>query len=170
MEYWIVFDVTSGSELWRGSGSTGTSVYQQLPDGAALVVVPQGVIATPELNLDLLRGYLALRIDAEAETIRQRFLTPGAGQAMTYQRKEVEARAWLIENRTATPFLSAEASARGMTVADLAPEVIQLADAWVAIGAGIEGLRMGAKAAVGRAISLGAIVAASKVNWSALNA
>jgi hypothetical protein len=56
-----------------------------------------------------------------------------------------------------------------MTIADLAAEIIQLADAWVAIGAAIEGLRMGAKAAVGRAANLGEIVAASKVDWSVLN-
>ncbi len=84
-------------------------------------------------------------------------------------RREAEARAWSLDNDTTTPFLSAEAAARGVTIADLAAEVIQLADAWVAIGAAIEGLRMGAKAAVGRATNLGAIVAAGKVDWSVLN-
>ncbi|NII59847.1 hypothetical protein [Sphingomonas aerolata] len=168
-EYWIVYDVLSGADLWRGSGSLGSAAYQQLPNGAALITVPQAVIAQADVNLDLLRDYLALRIDGEAEAIRQRFLTPGAGQAMTYQRKEAEARVWSLDNASATPFLSAEASARGMTIADLAAEIIQLADAWVAIGAAIEGLRMGAKAAVGRAANLGEIVAASKVDWSVLN-
>lgn len=110
---------------------------------------------------------LAARIDAQAELVRQRFLTPGAGQAMTYQRKEAEARAWLADDSVPTPFLSAEAPARGMTVAALAAEVVALADAWVAVGSVIEGLRMGGKAALADATTLGAIVAAAQIDWDA---
>jgi len=148
MEHWIIYDLASGEELWRGGGSVGSAAQQQFAEGMGMVMVPAQV---------------------EAELIRQRILTPGAGQAMTYQRKEAEARAWSIDNDTTTPFLTAEAGAREMTIADLAAEIIELADAWVAIGAAIEGLRMGAKAAVGRAANLGAIVAAGKVDWSVLN-
>jgi hypothetical protein len=169
MEYWIVYDLASGEELWRGGGSTGSATQQQVPDGAGIVMVPADVVRGQMLDLDGLRAACAAKIDAEAEIIRQRVLTPGAGQAMTYQRKEAEARAWSLDNDTTTPFLTAEADARGMTIADLAAEIITLADAWVAIGAAIEGLRMGAKAAVGRATNLGAIVVAGKVDWSVLN-
>ena len=169
MEHWIVYDLASGEELWRGGGSIGSAAQQQFPEGMGMVMVPAQVVRAPTLDLDALRDASAVKVDAEAEVIRQGVLTPGAGQAMTYQRKEAEARAWLIDNDTTTPFLTAEASARGMTIADLAAEIIQLADAWVAIGAAIEGLRMGAKAAVGRAANLGEIVAASKVDWSVLN-
>ena len=170
MEYWIVFDPVSGLELWRGGGSAGSAAQQDMPEGAALVVVPQAVIAKSEIDLDRLRACLALRVDAEAEAIRQRFLTPGAGQAMTYQAKQAEARAWVSDNSLPTPFLSAEAPARGMTVADLADEVIRLSDAWTMIGAAIEGMRMGAKSAIAEAGTLGAIVAASRVDWTTLNA
>ena len=168
-DFWIVYDLASGEERWRGSGSVGSAAQQQLPEGLGVVIVPQAALVGAMLDLSVLRDTAAANIDAQAEAVRQSILTPGAGQAMTYQRKEAEARAWSLNNDTTTPFLSAEAGARGMTIADLAAEVIQLADAWVAIGAAIEGLRMGAKAAVGRAANLGAIVAAGKVEWSVLN-
>jgi len=169
MEHWIVYDLETGDERWRGSGVVGSAALQHLPEELGVVVVPQAAIVGAALDLVVLRDTAAASIDAQAELVRQSILTPGAGQAMTYQRKEAEARAWSLYNDTATPFLSAEASARGMTIADLAAEIIELADAWVAIGAAIEGLRMGAKAAVGRAANLGAIVAAGKVDWSVLN-
>lgn len=166
MEYWIIFDRETGAELYRGSGSAGMAAAQQLPEGAGLVVVPQSVVASAQLNLDALRAALAARIDAEAELVRQRFLTPGAGQAMTYQRKEAEARAWLADDATPVPFLAAEAPARGMTIAALAAEVVALADAWVSVGAAIEALRMGGKAAVEVAGSLGTIVQAAQIDWT----
>lgn len=169
VEHWIVYDAESGDVRWRGSGTAGSSAWQQLPGGAALIVVPQAVIAGQDIDLDALRAALAAEVDAMAERVRSFFLTPGAGQAMTYQRKEAEARAWTADNSVAMPFLSAEAPARGMTIAALAAEVIHLADAWTSTGAAIEGMRMGAKAAIAAADNLGAIVAASKVNWTALN-
>ena len=168
MEYWIVYDLASGAERWRGSGVTGAAAGQVLSEGLGIVLVPSAALGGETLDLDVLRETAAASIDAQAEAMRQSILTPGAGQAMTYQRKEAEARAWSLDNDTITPFLSAEAGARGLTIADLAAEIIQLADAWVAVGAAIEGLRMGAKAAVRRAANLGAIVAAGTVDWSVL--
>lgn len=173
MEYWIVYDIASGEPLYPGSGTLGQAAVQQVPEGAELMMVPQQILlgrAWPNLDLAILRIALSNGIDAEAEQIRQRFLTPGAGQAMTYQRKEAEARAWMADNTAPTPFLSAEAPARDVTVADLAAEVIMLADQWTAIGSAIEGLRMGAKAALQRAGTFGQIIAAAKVDWDSIRA
>lgn len=167
MEYWIVYDRESGEELWRGSGSTGSAAIQPLPDGAALAVVPQQVIAGRDLDLPLLRAVKCAEVDVAAETLRLRFLTPGAGQAMTYTRKEAEARAWTADAAAPVPFLTAEAQARQMTLADLAAEVIAQADAWVTVGAAIEAIRMSAKADVAAAATLGAIVGAANVAWPA---
>ncbi len=170
MEYWIVYDLASGEVLWRGSGSAGSGAVQALPEGAGLIVVPQAVIAHQEVDLAALRVSLEIGVDADAERMRQRFLTPGSGQAMTYARKETEARAWTLDNSVATPFLSAEAPARGMTIATLAAEVIALSDAWVAIGSAIEGRRMGAKSALGQAATLGALINSAAIDWSVLDA
>ncbi|MBY9062295.1 hypothetical protein K7957_05045 [Sphingomonas yunnanensis] len=167
MEYWIIYHLETGEPLIRGSGSAGAAALQQLPDGAGIVVVPQKVVAQPELDLVALRVAMAARVDQEAEALRMRYLTPGAGQAMTYTRKEAEARAWTVDSTAATPFLSAEATARGISLAQLAPEVIAQADAWVPLGAAIEAVRMGTKAAIMRAGSLGEIVAAASRSWPA---
>lgn len=170
MEYWIVFDLASGEELWRGSGSSGTAGLQPVPEGAAMAVVPMAVIAKPEVDLPLLRAAVCSDIDAAAERVRFQFLTPGSGQAMTYTRKESEARAWTADRAIATPFLTAEAAARKMTVEALAAEVIGQADAWVVIGSAIEAKRMGAKDAVAAATTIGGIVTAQSVNWAEIGA
>ncbi|HEX8384168.1 hypothetical protein [Sphingomonas sp.] len=167
MEYWIVYDVATGAVLYRGEGSVGTARYQALPEGAALITVPHAVVASVELNLVALRTALAARVDADAEAMRMRFLTPGAGQAMTYQRKEAEARAYLADAGAPVPFLAAEAPARGMTIEALAVEVVDRANAWTAIGSTIEALRLGAKGGVEIATTLGSILAAATVTWPA---
>jgi hypothetical protein len=168
MEYWIVYDLVSGIERYRGAGSEGLAAVQALPEGAGIVLVPPDAVRGAEVDLEIIRAAVVAQIDAQAEMARQGVLTPGAGQALTYQRKEAEARAWFAEKKAATPFLSAEAEARGMTIFALASEVIRNADAWTTIGAAIEGMRMGAKAAVAAAQTLGAIVDASKVKWATL--
>jgi hypothetical protein len=168
MEYWIVYDLASGAERWRGSGVTGAAAGQVLPEGLALVLVPSQALEGEALDLDVLRKMSSNLIDLQAEQARQAFLTPGAGQALTYQSKEAEARAWINDKRTAVPFLAAEAAARGMPIADLVAAVIKRADRWTAAGSAIEGLRMGAKAAVANAKTLGAIVSAGRVEWSSI--
>lgn len=166
MEHFIIYDRASGRELWRGGGQPGSAELVELPEGAAIVVVPREVVQSPDLDLVVLKAAIVRQIDSNAEQVRQLYLTPGAGQAMTYQRKESEARAWLADNSVAVPFLVAEAQARNMDVSDLAAEVIVMADAWIVTGAAIEARRMGAKAAVQVAGTLGAIVAAAKVDWT----
>lgn len=165
-EYWIVYDLATGKEVFRGSGASGSAGTQPLAEGLGIALVPPAAIQRPEIDLEVIRVSVAGQIDMQAEQARHVFLTPGAGQAMTYQRKEAEARGWINDQETATPFLDAEAAARSVTLADLAVEVVRLADAWTATGAAIEGARMGAKAAVARAGTLGAIVEASKVDWT----
>ncbi|MEG8054625.1 hypothetical protein QP185_17970 [Sphingomonas aerolata] len=63
--------------------------------------------------------------------------------------------------------LGIRVEATGATRESVAAVVIAQADAWVQVGSAIEGLRMGAKAGIDRATTLGAIVAAAAVDWSA---
>lgn len=168
MEFWIVYDLASGDELWRGSGSAGSAEQQALPEGCGLVVVPPETVRGATLDLSALRAAVIQQIDIQAEQARQVFLTPGAGQAMTYQRKEAEARAWVADHSAPVPFLAAEAAARTVPIAELAAAVIKRADRWTAAGSAIEALRIGAKAAVGNALTLGAIVAARRIEWSSI--
>jgi hypothetical protein len=85
----------------------------------------------------------------KAEAVRNVYLTPGSGQAITYTRKEAEARAWVAGGDPATaPFLSAEAASTGMSIDELAAIVIGQADAWVATGSAIEARRRGLLVAI----------------------
>ena len=119
-----------------------------------------------DLNLTVPKAAAIHAINTEAEAIRNRFITPGAGQALTYQRKEIEARAW-SEGAAAEdfPFLAAEAASTGMAIGEVAALVVAQADAWIAIGAQIEGLRRGALVAVEAAETPSEITAARAVEW-----
>lgn len=117
-------------------------------------------------ELEALKLDCVARIDEAAEIARSRFLTAGAGQALTYQRKEEEARAWTSgSDPAAFPFLASEAIATSVTVNELAAIVVLQADAWRVVGAAIEGLRMGAKKAVRDATTVAAAHAATNVAW-----
>lgn len=168
MEYYVVFDTATGAVRWRGQGPEGTASLQMLSEGLAALTVPQACLAGEDFDIEPLRIAVLATIDERAETVRQRYLTPGAGQALTYQRKEAEARAW-HEGATPAhfPFLSAEADATGVTIDTLAAEVIAMADQWAVIGSAIEGVRMAAKKAVAEASGLPQIIAAAAVTWPA---
>jgi len=64
-----------------------------------------------------------------------------ASERETWSIQEAEARAWTADNSVATPFISALATARGLTVADLAPSIIIKADAFKALSAELIGKR-----------------------------
>ncbi|WP_137898355.1 hypothetical protein [Sphingomonas sp. 2SG] len=168
MEYWIVYDLVSGIERYRGAGSVGTAELQSLPEGLGIALVPAAAVQQADVDLDVIRAAVVGQIDMQAEQARQVFLTSGAGQALTYQRKEAEARAWVADHAAAVPFLAAEAATRAVPIAELAAAVIKRADTWTAAAAAIEALRIGAKAAVANAATLGAIVSASRVAWSSI--
>ncbi len=167
-EYWIVYDASSGAEWFRGSGPQGTMAIQEPAEGGAIIEVPSAAISGVATDLQKIRLFYAARIDAEAEGMRALFITPGSGQALTYIRKEAEARAYVADNGASTPLLTAEASATGVTVADLAATVIASADQWTAIGAQIEALRIGAKQGLSQAANLLEIAQAAAVDWSGL--
>lgn len=79
------------------------------------------------------------QVDSAAEQVRLRHITPGAGQAMTYEQKYREALAG------DGPLIQAEAEALDKTVAEVASEVLAAHAAWQVAGAHIEALRLKAK-------------------------
>lgn len=167
MEFFLVYDTATGEVRWRGQGPAGTAQIQQPGDGLAVAVVPKECIVGDAIDLEPLKAALIAAIDDRAEALRARFLTPGSGQAMTYLRKEAEARAWTEgADPAAFPFLSTEAAATGVTPADLVAEVLILANGWVAIGSQLDAIRIKAKQDVREAANLLAILAAGNVDWS----
>lgn len=172
MEYWIVFDLATGAPVYPGSGQPGTAAYQQVPEGMKLVVVPQAVITTawPTLNLDPLRSALMIEVDTEAELVRRRFITALPGQVGAYLLKANAVRRWLADRTASTAMLQPEATSRGMTLEALCADVLQREADWESAAGPIEALRLGAKDAIAAATTLGAIVAARQIDWSALDA
>lgn len=110
-------------------------------------------------QLDQARKEAILQIDTAAERAREQFMTPGAGQALTYQRKLEEARAYANDAPGPFPLLEASVGSDGADVAAVAATVLATADAWSVVAAQIEGQRLRAKRAVAAAETHAAIVA-----------
>lgn len=111
-------------------------------------------------------------VDQMAESARQQYLTPGAGQALVYEAKRREAvlaqqlaQAEITPTATDCPHLVAEATAFGLTVAQVAAAVLVQANAWLAVSPQIEILRLGAKAAIAAAATEAECAALAQVTW-----
>lgn len=167
MSNFIVYDPATGDVL-RAGEAPDSMIAAQAAAGEAVVAVPPGVIGWPDIDLAPLRQHLKVRLDEEAEVFRLRFITAGAGQAVTYMRKEAEARAWLADSGAATPMLSAEAAAIGVNLSEIVAEVVASADQWVAIGSAIEARRRATKTILNAAGNIAQMVAAAQVDWEAL--
>lgn len=169
MESWIVYDLATGEELFARQGGVGMAAYQWLPEGAAVAVVPAAVVATLPRDWAPLKAQLDAAVDAEAEAVRARYVTALPAQVGTYLLKEPAARAWLADSSASTAMLQREATARGMTLDELANEVIAKAEAWAILAGAIEGLRFTAKVRIAAAATIGAIVEAAVIDWEKLH-
>lgn len=119
----------------------------------------------PEGTVDGARAAAVLAIDGAAETARLRYITPGAGQALTYLEKERDARAYAAAGYPSGslaqyPWVDAERQATGQTGREAADTIIATADAWRAKGAEIDGARRAGKLAVEAAADVPEIEAA----------
>lgn len=128
--------------------------WLMLLTGSGYTIV-DGVIVDPppaeEVPLTVIKAGLKARIDADAEAERLKYITAGAGQALTYMQKSDEARRYLAEETPTEsdyPLLSAEV---GITAENLHGVALVVSGAyaqWQLIGAQIEAIRLGAKAAI----------------------
>ncbi|MFD1792066.1 hypothetical protein ACFSE0_10500 [Ochrobactrum teleogrylli] len=98
--------------------------------------------------LTAIKDALKRQVDAGAEAERLKYITPGAGQAMTYQQKVTEAQAFkAASNPQASdyPILSSEVGITAETLSEVADVVLTAFAQWQQIGAMIESIRLGAK-------------------------
>jgi hypothetical protein len=126
-------------------------------------------------QLPALKTQLLAQVDAAAEAARQRFLTPGAGQALEYQATETEAHDYAAAgyptfDAALWPFLAAELAAlaeagQPSTAEAVADQVLAQSTAWRAVGAAIKQLRRTAKLAIAAAETATAARAAAVVTW-----
>lgn len=97
------------------------------------------------------KSTLKANVDALAETERLKYITSGAGQALTYMQKSDEARRYLSSespNVADYPLLSAEVGITAPDIAGVATVVSAAYGQWQQIGAAIEAVRLGGKAAI----------------------
>lgn len=138
------------------------------PDEVGYEVPVLAVQSLPP-NLDLVRAFYHARIDQEAGICRSHFITDVPGQAQTYQRKEAEARAWTegdeVANPGQYPFMLAEASVRGVPVAQVRDEIMEQVNQLVPMAAMIEAKRIHAKRLVDGAEDIPGIANAAAVEW-----
>lgn len=169
IEHWAIYDVVSGEFIYGGNGPPGSLSIQELGEGRAAARVPQmALLPENRLDLELVKNMVTGQVDAGAEMFRQGFITPGEGQALTYQYKAAEALGYLADNTFPTPFLVAEAEALEVSVADLAQEVANQVYAWVEVGKRIEARRRLANKTVRAAENLGGVLAAARIDWAGL--
>ncbi|HWJ72419.1 MAG TPA: hypothetical protein VNX29_04555 [Kaistia sp.] len=130
-------------------------------------------VAPPQLTgeaLDALKTSLRTAIDAEAERERLRYITAGAGQAMTYARKTEEAKAASADatpTAEAYPLLAASVGIDGADIAAVAAVVLAMDAQWSVIGAAIEMARLSAKKTVTEAADEATARSAAVVTWPA---
>ncbi len=108
-------------------------------------VEPSAPTAVP---LVAIKTNLKQRIDTRAENERLKYITPGEGQAMTYQQKVDEARAFKAASNPKAadyPVLSSEVGITAETLSEVADIVLAAFALWQQIGAAIEAVRLGAK-------------------------
>ncbi|TBZ98228.1 hypothetical protein E0H56_03735 [Rhizobium leguminosarum bv. viciae] len=128
-------------------------------DAGAEIVVGNGgapEAKVPEIDLATHKAAIAKAIDAAAERERLKYITAGAGQALTYQQKADEATRYLAATNpdpSDYPLLSAEVGVTASDIAGVAQVVKTAFTLWQVIGAGIERARLTAKAAVDAAQS-----------------
>jgi len=118
-------------------------------------------------QFERLKERLKAAIDVEAERQRLRWITPGAGQAMTYARKVEQAKAVLAAQDPQPadyPMLAASIGIDGADLLTVANLIITMDQGWEQIGAAIEQARLSGKKAVDMAASIEA-ANAIKVIW-----
>lgn len=121
-------------------------------------------------SLGALKATLAAKVDADAEAARLLWITPGSGQALTYEQKRAEAERMAADaapQPEAYPLLAAEVGITADTLAAVGTLVRARAVAWTAVAAQIESLRLQAKAAVMAAPDAAKARAAAGVPWPA---
>ncbi|KRE07472.1 hypothetical protein ASE63_22495 [Bosea sp. Root381] len=117
--------------------------------------VPQGVV------LGAFRSARKSEIDKEAERQRLHWITPGAGQAMTYARKVEEAKAVLAAADPVPadyPMLAASIGIDGADIVAVATTVLAMDAAWAQTGAAIEATRLRTKNNIDQASDIAAVL------------
>jgi len=101
------------------------------------------------------------KIDTVAESARARYITPGSGQAITYQEKVKEAIDYVTydqpDNMHNYPFIAAEAKVTGKSLIEIAKNILTKSSAWMNANVKIEEIRLKGKIDIESANNLNTI-------------
>jgi hypothetical protein len=134
---------------------------------------PGRVVINRQAELQALKSSMLTTVDAEAETFRHQFITPGAGQAMTYEEKYAEALAYLANteiDEDEIPHIVAEVGITGADKMEVAQAIVTVREQWRVLSASIEKVRLGQKKLIGEAVSVEALHTVPAVDWSTIGA
>ena len=149
-------DTLHKASLPKDAVEISASEHQTLLDGQALGAQiradadgkPYLYHVPVETSLDAIKASLKSTVDSLAEVERLKYITPGNGQAMTYQQKVAEAQAFKAASNPQPsdyPILSSEIGITADTLNEVANIVLAAFAQWQQIGAMIESIRLGAK-------------------------
>lgn len=179
----LVYDFADGRRIKEGEAFTLDDVNYPtnwLALSSAEDRAERGITATV-LPDDVMGEKIRLskQVDADAEAKRQKYLTPGAGMAMTYQEKHAQARAVDALGQTAAnalteaereeqfPTLSASVGIEGATLWDCAQLVIQKYEQFADLSRVIERTRLQGKKAISDASDVASVRAAYEaIQWT----
>jgi hypothetical protein len=101
-------------------------------------------------SIPLSKAQVLVAIDEAAERERQKYITPGAGQALVYEAKKAEVARWnsSSDSEAFFPWAKGRADRLGISVSDVIRTWEAQAAAWATIGVAIENVREAAKEAV----------------------
>lgn len=133
----------------------------------------------PVIDLAQLKAQLSRAVDDDAERVRLKYITPGAGMAMTYNEKHAQARAVDALGQTAAnalteaeredqfPTLAASVGIEGATLWDCAALVIQRYEQFADLSRVIERTRLQGKKSISDASDVASARAAYEaITWT----
>jgi hypothetical protein len=123
----------------------------------------------PDSPVELVRSTLCRHVDEQAEVVRLRYITPGAGQALTYVLKRAEAEA-AADDAAPTgakyPLLAASVGIGGDSLREVAGAVLAASAIATRLLQLIEQSRIGAKRKIGAASSAAeALAIVDAIRW-----
>lgn len=134
------------------------------------------VVTRPLANL---KADYSKRVDADAESVRQQYITPGDGMALTYQEKFAQAQAVIAmgrdtanalseaDRRAQFPTLAASVGVEADTLADVADLVVSRYAQFAQLSYSIERARLSGKAAIQAATTADEVKAAYEaISWT----
>lgn len=151
-----VSDTDAGYLDWLESGGIVTVWPRdddgvQTDDALQAVLAPYGLFLQGNLGLAAIKLDLKALVDKLAEHERLKYITGGAGQALTYMQKSDEARRYLGETEPDPidyPLLLSEVGVTAPDLNGVATIVSNAYKQWQRIGAAIESVRLGSKAII----------------------